>query len=448
MRDALARTGLPRLFYDGVVSAETLEAAAEARARPRGADTRLDRRLFALMGADLVVRARDREQAVALALRALGDGALLEEETSEGMGFYLASAVLYWSDAYAEDLVFLDAAVDDARRRGSVLGFATASYTRGMVYERQGRLHAAATEYQAALDLREQGWADFADAAVAGAARVNLALGRRDEALTLEPALRRGAARGRFIGAPTATVAGMIRASQGDHERALEDYRQAGRLLGEHPDNGSIAEWRELTASSLHALGLHEEALAAAEEAVRHARRWGAPRALGVALLALADVTPGGADPAVLRQAVTTLETAGSLDLLARARLQLAARLTRDASTREEAFALMTEALDYGRSHAVPPVTGQATTMLLRAGHPVDDADVQPVARLTPGERRVAELAAAGDTNRQIAEKLFVTVKAVEWHLSNTYRKLEISSRSELAVSLYGDPGPSSSSLR
>ncbi len=60
----------------------------------------------------------------------------------------------------------------------------------------------------------------------------------------------------------------------------------------------------------------------------------------------------------------------------------------------------------------------------------------------------MAELAAAGDTNRQIAEKLFVTVKAVEWHLSNTYRKLGISSRSELAVSLYGDPGPSSSSLR
>jgi DNA-binding NarL/FixJ family response regulator len=65
---------------------------------------------------------------------------------------------------------------------------------------------------------------------------------------------------------------------------------------------------------------------------------------------------------------------------------------------------------------------------------------------LTPGERRVAELAASGETNRQIAQKLFVTVKAVEWHLSNAYRKLGISSRAGLAKALYGDPDPSSSS--
>jgi DNA-binding NarL/FixJ family response regulator len=51
---------------------------------------------------------------------------------------------------------------------------------------------------------------------------------------------------------------------------------------------------------------------------------------------------------------------------------------------------------------------------------------------LTRGERRVVTMAAAGKGNKEIAEELVVTVKAVEWHLSNAYRKLGIHSRHEL----------------
>jgi DNA-binding NarL/FixJ family response regulator len=58
----------------------------------------------------------------------------------------------------------------------------------------------------------------------------------------------------------------------------------------------------------------------------------------------------------------------------------------------------------------------------------------------------VVELAIAGETNRRIAQKLFVTVKAVEWHLSHAYRKLGISSRAELPAAIYGEFGPSISS--
>jgi DNA-binding NarL/FixJ family response regulator len=47
-------------------------------------------------------------------------------------------------------------------------------------------------------------------------------------------------------------------------------------------------------------------------------------------------------------------------------------------------------------------------------------------------ERRVAELAATGLTNRQAAEALFVTVKTVETHLARVYQKLGISTRTEL----------------
>ena len=58
---------------------------------------------------------------------------------------------------------------------------------------------------------------------------------------------------------------------------------------------------------------------------------------------------------------------------------------------------------------------------------------------LTPSELRVAERAAAGQTNRAIAEALFVTPKTVELHLRNAYRKLGARKRSDLAGLLETD---------
>ena len=55
---------------------------------------------------------------------------------------------------------------------------------------------------------------------------------------------------------------------------------------------------------------------------------------------------------------------------------------------------------------------------------------------LTPSERRVAQMAADGGTNREIAQALFVTQKTVEVHLSSVYRKLDIASRSQLSKAL------------
>jgi DNA-binding NarL/FixJ family response regulator len=51
---------------------------------------------------------------------------------------------------------------------------------------------------------------------------------------------------------------------------------------------------------------------------------------------------------------------------------------------------------------------------------------------LTPAEQRVAELAASGMTNRDVAAKLFISAKTVEATLARVYRKLGIRSRAEL----------------
>ncbi len=55
---------------------------------------------------------------------------------------------------------------------------------------------------------------------------------------------------------------------------------------------------------------------------------------------------------------------------------------------------------------------------------------------LTPVERRVAELVAAGKSNREVSTELFLSVRTVEGHLSHVYGKLGVRSRVELARKL------------
>lgn len=73
--------------------------------------------------------------------------------------------------------------------------------------------------------------------------------------------------------------------------------------------------------------------------------------------------------------------------------------------------------------------------LVVAGGRPRRDA-IRGRDALTPGELRAAQLAAAGQTNRQIAQALFVTQRTVENHLTSTYAKLRITSRGALAVAL------------
>jgi len=55
---------------------------------------------------------------------------------------------------------------------------------------------------------------------------------------------------------------------------------------------------------------------------------------------------------------------------------------------------------------------------------------------LTPSELRIAGLAGDGQTNRQIAQRLFITQKTVETHLAHAFRKLHIDSRAQIPAAL------------
>jgi DNA-binding CsgD family transcriptional regulator len=63
-------------------------------------------------------------------------------------------------------------------------------------------------------------------------------------------------------------------------------------------------------------------------------------------------------------------------------------------------------------------------------------------ARLSETERRIVALVVAGHTDEEVAERLFLTPRAVEWSLAKIYRKLMVRSRAELAAEPLFDPGP------
>ena len=81
------------------------------------------------------------------------------------------------------------------------------------------------------------------------------------------------------------------------------------------------------------------------------------------------------------------------------------------------------------------PLSGSTTLWVARARSelaPTEAVGLGQIGALTPSERRVAELAAWGMTNREVAAAIFLSPKTVEFHLLHIYRKLGIHSRAEL----------------
>ena len=106
-------------------------------------------------------------------------------------------------------------------------------------------------------------------------------------------------------------------------------------------------------------------------------------------------------------------------------------RLNRRAKQKRAAAQALTEALALFEQLGAPTWIAQATAELDRVGlrRPAPG-------ELTAGERKVAELAATGMTNRQVAEAAFMSPKTVEANLARVYRKLGIGSRAELGARL------------
>ncbi len=228
-----------------------------------------------------------------------------------------------------------------------------------------------------------------------------------------------------------------LREATGDLAAALDDCLAAGRLLaGSGIHNPALLPWRSRAALLLIGLGERHEAdrLAAAE--LTDARRWGTARAVGTALHAVALSTEEPERATMLTETVAVLGRSPARLELAAARLDLGIAL-HDEGRALEADAQLDAALAIARACGALPLTQRIAIVRQEHAPAPDDGSVPAVLRgLTPQELRILRLAREGITNREIAGKLFLAVRTVEFHLSSAYRKLGISGRRQLAAFL------------
>ncbi len=217
---------------------------------------------------------------------------------------------------------------------------------------------------------------------------------------------------------------------------ALDDFLEGGRRhRAFRIENPAVLAWRSEAALAHAALGQAEPAQALASEEVELARAFGAPRALGVGLRALGLVTGGDRGISVLRDAVRTLQASEARLEHARALVDLGSALRR-AQQRMEARSSLRLGLDLADRCQATALAERAQKELAATGARPRRRSLAGPSSLTASERRIAEMASTGMTNNQIAQSLFVTLRTVEMHLSNVYRKLRIASRASLGEAL------------
>ncbi len=221
--------------------------------------------------------------------------------------------------------------------------------------------------------------------------------------------------------------------AEGSFAAALEEA-EAGAAGLTWVVNPAPLPWGSLQAQALDGLGRTEEGIERALDELERARQWGAPGTIGRTLRVLGSLRRDeGMDD--LLAAVEHLERSPHRLELAKALGALGAAQRR-ARQPTEARVPLRRALELAEACGAQGLADRVRAELAASGAKPRSSALSGVEALTPSERRVVELAAEGQTNRDIAQGLFVTPKTVEVHLSNSYRKLGIRSRRELPDAL------------
>ena len=193
--------------------------------------------------------------------------------------------------------------------------------------------------------------------------------------------------------------------------------------------------WRPWAALAHHAAGDGSVALSLAAAHLEHARAWASPSSLGHALVARSIVDPGTERLALLEEAVAILESTSARLELARATIELGAALRR-ARRRRESREQLVRGADLAHGCGADALAARARAELVSVGARPRRAAFSGVAALTASELRVAQLAASGLRNREIATELVVSAKTVSGQLTSVYRKLDVHDRAALAVAM------------
>jgi DNA-binding NarL/FixJ family response regulator len=369
---------------------------------------------------------------VELSMRALADGSLIDED--DGLFYVAAVHPLVIADR-PEALEAWDALLARAHVKGSLFTVLTAHLFRGYTLLLHGELVEAEESVALAIEEGEL-WGGLSLAALGYSlgwhAEALLELGQIEAARRVLDGMPRPA--GHADGA-NFVRRGRIKLclAEGRNEDALDladEYARELKLV----ENPAIGPWRSLKAEALDRLGRTGEAIELVEEELVLARHWGAPSTVGRTLRVLGALErDAGIDR--LREAVDVLAASPAKLELAKAHAALGGALRR-ARKPTDAREPLRHALELAEVCGAVVLMADVRAELKAAGVRPRTTALSGLESLTASEQRVAQLAAEGRTNGEVAQTLFVTPKTVEVHLTNVYRKLGISSRKRLPDAL------------
>ncbi|MFD6437362.1 AAA family ATPase [Streptomyces venezuelae] len=335
-----------------------------------------------------------------------------------------ALATLTYRDRPHRAAAWCDGLIAQAGERESPTWIAWFTAWRALIHLRQGDPAAAQQRAATALDmLSSKGWGAAIGLPLAAAVQAKAAIGDVDGAAAL---LERPVPQAVFqtrTGLHYLAARGRYHLATGCHYAALCDFYACGtRMSSWGVDLPASEPWRLGAAEAYLALG---ESLLARQliddqmtlPAPADGRTWGMTLRLRAATSAAPDRIE------LLDEAVAVLRGAGDVFELARAVAEQSEAVREGGETeRARLLARKAELLARRWGSTPPAATGPASP----PPSPPAPGHAEPDAELTEAERRVAELAADGFTNREISRRLYVTVSTVEQHLTRIYRKLDV----------------------
>ena len=422
--------------------AAAAHAALGDRPRPSGDDlqgaTRGERRLLMALALEALTSGEPRDRGLALARRALAGAPPIRDEPAGSTIVLFPIAGMIEAGAHAECAELLDWIVDDARRQGSLVGYVSSAAFRAHARWLAGDLDGAEADAVAAWSLLRE-TAGRLNAAQALAVLIDVLVARGDlggaEAELADSGL---------VDAPAdqvnllmlAAARLRLRLAQRRWDEALSESDRLDAGCGELGVGISgTLERSPNRALVLLGLGRADEAVETAAAEVELARRYGAPYAVSAALRALGLALGGAEGEERLAEAAEAAEADAAPLHLAYALLDHGAALRRLGHKRDAREPLR-RALDLASRCGAHATAENGRTELMATGARPRRAALSGAASLTARERRVARLAADGLSNPEIAQALFITRRTVEKHVGEVLRKLQLSSRKEIAAAL------------
>ena len=372
----------------------------------------------------------DEGSAAAAPVLRRGVGLAGESGDLRAIGPAFQAAFELWDDEALHTLA--QRRVDLARGSGAFVALPNALNQLGAYEVLVGRFDAAEACFEEADEISAAtGYAGILGKT--GVGPLILAAWRGEDARTralAEVCSRDGTARGfgTFVGFAQSAL-GVLELGLGRYHEAMIAVQDAGL--------DQIFVTRTLPDLVEAAVRCGEEQLAtqAAGELAESTTASGTDWALGVLARSQALLVAGREAEGLYREAIGRLQRSRARTQLARARLVYGEWLRRE-RRRRDAREELRAASQLFESMGALAFADRAQSELAATGERVHRRTPETLELLTPQERRIATLVSEGAPNAEVAAQLFISSRTVEYHLAKIFRKLRISSRSELARSL------------